>query len=106
MTARQPRFVTSRKTGLDPPCYIVREKLATSVQLAIILMFFWAAAAAAHHYMSRGRTGAVTRKQKLIVFTALHIHHRTIGFSVQLFQRSGMIFQEENEGEETIGCKI
>ena len=64
---------------------------------------FWAAAAAAHHYMSRGRTGAVTRKQKLIVFTALHIHHRTIGFSVQLFQRSGMIFQEENEGEETIG---
>ena len=105
MTARQPRFVTSRKTGLDPPCYIAREKLATSVQLAIILMFL-AAAAAAHHYMSRGRTGAVTRKQKLIVFTALHIHHRTIGFSVQLFQRSGMIFQEENEGEETIGFKI
>ena len=63
----------------------------------------WAAAAVAHHYMSRGRTGAVTRKQKLIVFTALHIHHRTIGFSVKLFQRSGMIFQEENEGEETIG---
>ena len=78
MTARQPRFVTSRKTGLDPPCYIAREKLATSIQLAIILMFL-AAAAAAHHYMSRGRTGAVTRKQKLIVFTALHIHQRTIG---------------------------
>ena len=31
----------------------------------------WAAAAVAHHYMSRGRTGAVTRKQKLIVFSMI-----------------------------------